>query len=72
MLRSQITQQNTSEYMLMICIDRRNLGRMIWNSFFYLWLLNSTCSKIRLDKTYYCDIGYVVVSMYGALRLFTC
>lgn len=72
MLRSQITQQNTSENMLKICIDRRNLGRMIWNSFFYLWLLNSTCSKIRLNEAYYCDIGYVGVSMYGALRLFTC
>lgn len=40
--------------------------------FFYFWLLNSICSKIRLDKVYYCDIGYVGVSMYGALRLFTC
>lgn len=29
MLRSQITQQNTSENMLKICIDRRNLGRLI-------------------------------------------
>lgn len=72
MLRSQITQQNTSENMLKICIDRRNLGRMNEIVFFYLWLLNSTCSKIRLDKAYYCDIGYVGVSMYCALRLFTC